>query len=80
MKPPRGYTIDDGLNFGYDKSRWFIDATTDEASTIIKNKDGSLSAKVICELCKCNVQDGDIASYGDAEKYAEENGIEYWDN
>ena len=36
------------------------DATADEATTIIKNEDGSFSAKVICELCKCNVQDGDI--------------------
>ena len=78
---PRGYINDDSLRSGYDSMRCFIDASfLDEAySTIIKDKDGSLSAKVICELCKCNVPDSDVASYEDAEKYAEENGIEFWE-
>ena len=76
---PRGYINDDSLRSGYDRVRWFIDATVDEASTIIKGKDGSLSAKVICELCNPNIPETDKPSYEEAEKFAEENGIEYWE-
>ena len=76
---PRGYINDDSLRSGYDRMRWFIDETVDEASTIIKGKDGSLSAKVICELCKPNIPETDKPSYEEAEKFAEENGIEFWE-
>ena len=76
---PRGYINDDSLRSGYDRVRWFIDATVDEASTIIKGKDGSFSAKVICELCKPNIPETDKPSYEEAEKFAEENSIESWE-
>lgn len=90
----RGYTGESGahtlgnndaLKPGYDYGRWFIDASAESNEdynlrTIIKEKDGSLSAKVICELCKFNIPDNNIASYEEADKYAEENNIEYWDN
>jgi len=77
---PRGYINDDSLHFGYDRVRWLIDADVDEASTIIKGKDGSLSAIVICELCKPSIPETEKPTYEEAEKFAEENGIEYWDN
>ena len=48
--------------------------------SLFKKKDGSLSAKVICELCKFNNPDSNIASYEEAEKFAERNSIEEWDN
>ena len=47
--------------------------------SLLKKKDGSLSAKVICELCEFNIPDNNKASYEEAEKYAEENNIEYWE-
>ena len=65
--------------------RWFSDATVendsdDETKTIIKEEDGSIKDKLICELCIPNISENDKPSYEDTEKYAEENGIEYWDN
>ena len=91
---PRGYTggagevfnsgNNEGLKDGYDSRRWYIDATVecderDNCKTIIKEEDGSFSDKIICELCKPNLPETDKPSYEDAEKYAEDNGIEYWE-
>jgi len=45
---------------------------------IIKEEDGSIKDKLICELCIPNISENDKPSYEDTEKYAEENGIEYW--
>ena len=47
---------------------------------IIKNQESNFEAKFICELCTLNIPVSDKASYEEAEKYAEENNIEYWDN
>ena len=47
---------------------------------IIKNQESNFEAKFICELCTFNIPVSDKASYEEAEKYAEENNIEYWDN
>ena len=81
---PRGYVSKDGNNSdmhdGYDSTRWFIDAFVDSPFTIIKDKNDTLEARQICELCRCNIPDGDMASYDEAEEFAEENLIEYWDN
>jgi len=89
---PRGYTggscensgNNQNLNDGYDHCRWYIDATVEydeenNCKTIIKEEDGSFSDKIICELCKPNLPETDKPSYEDAEKYAEEHGIEDWE-
>jgi hypothetical protein len=47
--------------------------------TIIKKEDGTLEGKFLCELCKPNIPKTDKPSYEDAEKFAEENLIEYWE-
>jgi len=85
----------DDLRDGYDNGRWFIDVEVDVSGNapasyegdygeyadkvILKNKDGTLEGKFLCELCKPNIPETDKPSYEDAEKYAEENGIEYWE-
>ena len=50
-----------------------------QTKTILKGEDSILKAKLICELCTPNISETDKPSYEDAEKYAEENGIEYWE-
>lgn len=90
---PRGYTGDNRGEVYQNQGgvtidpfvRWFSDTTVeddsdDETRTIIKEEDGSIKDKLICELCIPNISENDKPSYEDTEKYAEENGIEYWDN
>ena len=57
-----------------------IESNSDyQTRTILKGSDGILEAKLICELCTPNIPETDKPSYEDAEKYAEENLIEYWE-
>ena len=77
------------LKDGYDDMRWFIEVgglnqtESDDYyeyanKTIIVNKDGNFEAKFICDFCSWNISTLDKPSDEDAEKYVEENGIEYW--
>ena len=89
---PRGYTggscensgNNKDINEGYDFRRWFIDAQAEydegyNLKTIIKDMDGELSDRLICELSRNDIPNKDKPSYEEAEIFAEDNELESWE-
>jgi hypothetical protein len=67
----------------WDINQWYLSKAYDSwdgggSIYIIKTKNGDLLDITTCAICDTNFPKSSIASYSDAEKYAEENELEYF--